>query len=62
MLLHKLDHHVRAELDTNARRSLAVLRPLRLVLTNLSADHCVNVHAKVRKGCATSPCGKIVTS
>ena len=52
MLLHKLDHHVRAELDTNARRSLAVLRPLRLVLTNLSADHCVNVHAKVRNGCA----------
>jgi len=31
---HKLEHHVRAHLDASSPRALAVLRPLRVVLTN----------------------------
>lgn len=32
--MHVLEHWVRSELDTNAKRVLAVLRPLRLTITN----------------------------
>ena len=46
--LHKLDHHIRSELDATSRRSLAVLRPLRLVIANLPDAHYEEVEAKVR--------------
>ncbi|KAI8472695.1 MAG: tRNA synthetases class I, catalytic domain-containing protein [Monoraphidium minutum] len=42
---HKLEHHVRAHLDATSPRALAVLRPLRVVLTNLPQDHCDAVAA-----------------
>lgn len=45
--LHKLDHHIRADLDGTSERVLAVLRPLRLVLTNLPENHSQSVDAKV---------------
>jgi glutaminyl-tRNA synthetase len=32
---HKLEHHVRAHLDAASPRALAVLRPLKVILTNL---------------------------
>lgn len=46
--LHKLDYHIRADLDTAAERVLAVLKPLKLVLTNLPEDYSHTVEAKVR--------------
>lgn len=49
--LHKLDHHIRADLDGTSERVLAVLRPLKLVLTNLPEDYSHTVEAKVK----TSP-------
>jgi len=51
--LHKLDHHIRADLDSTSERVLAVLRPLKLVLTNLPEDHSQTVEAKV--GCPAPP-------
>ena len=45
--LHKLDHHIRADLDVGSRRTLGVLRPLRLVITNLPEEHFEEVEAKV---------------
>jgi glutaminyl-tRNA synthetase len=45
--LHKLDHHIRADLDATSPRALAVLEPLRLVLTNLPTDHFQAFDAKV---------------
>lgn len=45
--LHKLEHHIRADLDANSPRMLAVLRPLRVVLTNLLPDHLDVFQAKV---------------
>ncbi len=45
--LHKLDHHIRTDLDATSPRALAVLDPLRLVLTNLPADHLQTFDAKV---------------
>ena len=44
---HKLEHAVRGDADANAPRCLAVLRPLRVVITNLPEDHFVEVDAKV---------------
>lgn len=49
--LHKLDHHVRSDLEASSPRALAVLRPLLVVLTNLAPQHCAQVEAKV---CASS--------
>ena len=46
--LHLLEHHIRSDLDAHSPRALAVLRPLRLVLTNLPADHFEEFPAKVR--------------
>ena len=46
--LHKLEHHIRAAADARAPRAMAVLRPLRVVLTNLAAEHCEEVAAKAR--------------
>jgi glutaminyl-tRNA synthetase len=45
--LHKLDHHIRLELDASSRRALGVLRPLRVVITNLPDSHFEEVEAKV---------------
>ena len=47
MSLHRLDHHVRADLDRTSERGLAVLRPLKLILTNLPEDYTSTVEAKV---------------
>lgn len=44
--LHKLEHHIRADLDANAPRALAVLRPLKLVFANLAPDHFEEVEAQ----------------
>ena len=46
--LHKLDYHIRADLDAAAERVLAVLKPLKLVLTNLPEDYSHTMEAKVR--------------
>jgi hypothetical protein len=46
--LHKLEHHIRADLDATSPRVLAVLHPLRLVLTNLPSDHFQTFDAKAR--------------
>ena len=48
--LHKLEHHVRAELEASSPRMLAVLSPLLVVLTNLPPDHHTIVKAKVSIG------------
>lgn len=45
--LHKLDHHIRSELDAGSRRALGVLRPLRVVISNLEDAHYEEVEAKV---------------
>lgn len=47
--LHKLDYHIRLDLDATAPRSLAVLRPLKVVITNLPDDHFEEVEAKVQQ-------------
>lgn len=43
--IHKLEHHVRNHLDETSPRALAVLRPLRLVITNLPESHFEEVKA-----------------
>lgn len=43
---HKLEHHVRAHLDAASPRALAVLRPLKVVLTNLPEDHLSSAAAR----------------
>jgi hypothetical protein len=43
---HKLEHHIRADLDATSARTLAVLHPLRCVVTNLADDHVEQVQAK----------------
>ncbi|PRW56443.1 glutamine--tRNA ligase [Chlorella sorokiniana] len=48
--LHKLDHHIRADLDATSRRALGVLRPLRVVITNLPDSHFEEVEAKYFPG------------
>ncbi|RKP25501.1 tRNA synthetases class I, catalytic domain-containing protein [Syncephalis pseudoplumigaleata] len=39
----KLDYHIRALLNERARRVMAVLKPLRVVITNLADDYCREV-------------------
>lgn len=46
--LHKLDHHIRIDLDATSARRLAVLRPLRITITNLAEGHREEVEAQVR--------------
>ena len=46
--LHKLEYHVRAELEASSPRTLAVLKPLLVVLTNLAPEYCEIVKAKAR--------------
>ncbi len=48
--LHKLDHHIRSDLDATSRRALGVLRPLRVLITNLPEAHFEEVEAKVGWG------------
>ncbi|DBA66182.1 hypothetical protein WJX79_006574 [Trebouxia sp. C0005] len=45
--LHILEYHVRADLHLTSPRTLAVLHPLKVVITNLPEDHCEMVDAKV---------------
>jgi len=45
--LHILDYHVRADLHLTSPRTLAVLHPLKVVITNLPEDHCEMVDARV---------------
>ena len=45
--LHILDYHVRADLHLTSPRTLAVLHPLKVIITNLPDDHLEMVHAKV---------------
>lgn len=45
--LHKLDFHVRAHLDTASPRCLAVLHPLRLILSNLPEDFLQHLPGRV---------------
>ncbi len=47
---HRLEHHVRGELDARAPRALGVLRPLRVRLTNLPAAHAEAVAARAFPG------------
>ena len=47
---HRLEHHVRADLDANSPRALAVLLPLRVVITNLPDAHYEEVEAKYFPG------------
>ena len=51
MHLHKLEHHIRADLEASSPRLLAVLRPLKITLTNLPADYHRFVKADVRTLC-----------
>lgn len=48
--MHKLEHHIRSELDVSAPRALAVLRPLRVVISNLPEHHYEEVEAKTFPG------------
>lgn len=48
--MHKLEHHIRTALDASAPRALAVLRPLKVVITNLPDGHFEEVEAKVFPG------------
>ncbi|GFR51525.1 hypothetical protein Agub_g13941 [Astrephomene gubernaculifera] len=48
--LHRLEHHVRSELDATSPRTLAVLRPLKVVITNMPADHFEEVEARTFPG------------
>ncbi|MEW5304384.1 MAG: hypothetical protein WDW36_006995 [Sanguina aurantia] len=43
---HRLEHHIRADLDTHSPRMLVVLRPLKVVITNLPDSHVELVEAK----------------
>ena len=47
---HRLEHHIRADLDAIAPRALGVLRPLKVVIKNLPEDHFEEVDAKVFPG------------
>lgn len=47
---HKLEYHVRTDLDATSERALAVLRPLKVVIVNLPDDHIESVEAKIFPG------------
>lgn len=47
---HRLEHHVRADLDATSPRALGVLRPLKVVIDNLSEDHMEHVQARIFPG------------
>lgn len=47
---HRLEHFVRTDLDANSPRALGVLRPLRVVISNLPDSHFEEVEAKFFPG------------
>ena len=47
---HKLEYHVRSDLDATSERALAVLRPLKVVISNVPDDHMEYVTAQVFPG------------
>ncbi|KAF6264766.1 tRNA synthetases class I, catalytic domain-containing protein [Scenedesmus sp. NREL 46B-D3] len=47
---HKLEHHVRLHLDAHSPRTLAVLRPLKVVLTNVPEQHSSTVQGATLPG------------
>ena len=53
--LHIMNYHIGRDLDANSPRTLAVLHPLRLVITNLPQDHLEMVQAKVNPAVACLP-------
>eukprot|EP00201_Polytomella_parva_P009891 CAMPEP_0175064682 /NCGR_PEP_ID=MMETSP0052_2-20121109/15477_1 /TAXON_ID=51329 ORGANISM="Polytomella parva, Strain SAG 63-3" /NCGR_SAMPLE_ID=MMETSP0052_2 /ASSEMBLY_ACC=CAM_ASM_000194 /LENGTH=850 /DNA_ID=CAMNT_0016331077 /DNA_START=254 /DNA_END=2806 /DNA_ORIENTATION=- len=53
--MHRLDHHIRAELEVKAPRALAVLRPLKVTVTNWPADKVEMVEAREYPGRADLP-------
>ncbi|KAG2447630.1 hypothetical protein HYH02_007548 [Chlamydomonas schloesseri] len=48
--LPRLEHFIRSELDATSPRALAVLRPLKVVITNMAADHFQEVEAQTFPG------------
>ena len=54
--LHIMNYHIGRDLDANSPRTLAVLHPLRLVITNLPQDHLEMVQAKVSPTAAAAAC------
>ncbi|GAB2251374.1 hypothetical protein Droror1_Dr00017624 [Drosera rotundifolia] len=42
----RLEHHIREELNKTASRTMVVLHPLKVVITNLKAGHVTDVDAK----------------
>ncbi|CAD7697335.1 unnamed protein product [Ostreobium quekettii] len=44
--VHRLEHHVRMDLDAASPRVMAVLRPLQVIITNLPDDHYEEVVAQ----------------
>ena len=58
--LHIMNYHIGRDLDANSPRTLAVLHPLRLVITNLPEDHLEMVHAKVSHATMKSTADAIV--
>lgn len=44
---HKLEHYIRQDLDSSCPRALAVLDPLRVVLTNCADDFHEDQYARV---------------
>ncbi|KAF8065733.1 Glutamine--tRNA ligase [Scenedesmus sp. PABB004] len=62
---HKLEHHVRAHLDATSPRTLAVLRPLKVVLTNVPEGEARTVSGATLPGRPESesyglPFGRVV--
>eukprot|EP00193_Tetraselmis_chui_P006197 CAMPEP_0177757330 /NCGR_PEP_ID=MMETSP0491_2-20121128/3583_1 /TAXON_ID=63592 /ORGANISM="Tetraselmis chuii, Strain PLY429" /LENGTH=780 /DNA_ID=CAMNT_0019272969 /DNA_START=69 /DNA_END=2411 /DNA_ORIENTATION=+ len=48
--LHRLEHFMRLELDASSPRVMAVIRPLKVVITNLPENHYEEVDASVFPG------------
>lgn len=44
--MHKLEHHVRSDLDTNSPRTLAVLRPLKVCGFNQKFSNQISAFGK----------------
>ncbi|GAX82347.1 hypothetical protein CEUSTIGMA_g9776.t1 [Chlamydomonas eustigma] len=48
--MHKLEYHIRSDLDATSPRTLAVLRPLKVVITNLDNSHIEHFQARLFPG------------
>jgi len=42
----RLEHHIREELNKTAPRTMVVLNPLKVVITNLESDKLIELDAK----------------